>query len=252
MGGVFFVATPKGALLSPLTKPKHCWDTLISRWELLTITILSPGIRFRAQAHVVCLCWLLRTFVHKKLAVYVREIPLFSLFLCSGDVIAEKIERRHSCLIFLLLRGNPHGEGNLIYHRQSSLFLERMLQVASTASAACKPDFRILYLDGIHCSVRHGEQADATVILTALGVDVAGNKEVLALRACAEENKDGWVSVLEDLRTRGATQIDLIVPDGHDGLLAAVTHLFPATPRQRCLLRHPAQRPGRCSQAGAS
>ncbi len=96
--------------------------------------------------------------------------------------------------------------------------------------------WRILYLDGIHFSVRHGEQADATVILTALGVDMAGNKEVLALRACAEESKDGWVSVLEDLRTRGATQIDLIVTDGHDGLLAAVTHLFPATPRQRCLL----------------
>jgi len=65
---------------------------------------------------------------------------------------------------------------------------------------------------------------------------MAGNKEVLALRACAEESKDGWVSVLEDLRTRGATQIDLIVTDGHDGLLAAVTYLFPATPRQRCLL----------------
>jgi putative transposase len=30
--------------------------------------------------------------------------------------------------------------------------------------------------------------------------------------------------------------MDLIVTDGHDGLLAAVTELFPATPRQRCLL----------------
>jgi putative transposase len=94
----------------------------------------------------------------------------------------------------------------------------------------------ILYLDGIHFSVRHGDQADATVILTALGVDMAGNKEVLALRACAEESKDGWVSVLEDLRARGVTQIDLIVTDGHDGLLAAVQALFGATPRQRCLL----------------
>ncbi len=63
--------------------------------------------------------------------------------------------------------------------------------------------WRNLYLDGIHFSVRHGEQADATVILTALGVDLAGNKEVLALRACAEEGKDGWVSVLQDLRARG-------------------------------------------------
>ncbi len=96
--------------------------------------------------------------------------------------------------------------------------------------------WRILYLDGIHFDVRHGAQADATVILTALGVDLAGNKEVLALRACAEESKDGWVSVLEDLRARGATQVDLIVTDGHDGLVAAVTELFGATPRQRCLL----------------
>jgi len=89
--------------------------------------------------------------------------------------------------------------------------------------------WRILYLDGIHFSVRHGDQADSTVILTALGVD-------LALRACAEESKEGWVSVLEDLRRRGATQVDLIVTDGHDGLLAAVNALFAATPRQRCLL----------------
>jgi putative transposase len=96
--------------------------------------------------------------------------------------------------------------------------------------------WRILYLDGIHFSVRHGDKTDSTMILTALGVDLAGNKEVLALRACAEESKDGWVSVLEDLRARGATHMDIIVTDDHDGLLAAVTDLFGATPRQRCLL----------------
>jgi transposase-like protein len=42
--------------------------------------------------------------------------------------------------------------------------------------------------------------------------------------------------VLEDLRRRGATQIDLIVTDGHDGRLSAVKALFTATPRQRCLV----------------
>ena len=49
-----------------------------------------------------------------------------------------------------------------------------------------------MYLDGVHFSIRHGDKADSTIILTALGVDLAGNKEVLALRACAEEDKDGW------------------------------------------------------------
>ncbi len=96
--------------------------------------------------------------------------------------------------------------------------------------------WRILYLDGIHFSIRHGDKADSTIILTALGVDLEGHKEVVALRACAEEDKEGWACLLQDLRRRGATHIDLIVTDGHEGLLAAVTELFPATPRQRCLL----------------
>ncbi len=96
--------------------------------------------------------------------------------------------------------------------------------------------WRILYLDGVHFSIRHGDKADSTLILTALGVDLEGHKEVLALRACAEEDKDGWACLLHDLRRRGATHIDLIVTDGHDGLLAAVAQLFSATPRQRCLV----------------
>ena len=94
----------------------------------------------------------------------------------------------------------------------------------------------ILYLDGVHFSIRQGDKADSTIILTALGVDLQGHKEVLARRSCAEEDKDGWACLLQDLRRRGATHIDLIVTDGHDGLLAAVSQLFSATPRQRCLL----------------
>ncbi len=126
-----------------------------------------------------------------------------------------------------------------------------MLEVASTISRlnqtltqqfeawrerALQAHWRILYLDGVHFSIRHGDKADSTIILTALGVDLDGNKDVLALRACAEESKEGWISLLQDLRTRGATQIDLIVTDGHDGLLASTKELFSATPRQRCLV----------------
>jgi putative transposase len=93
-----------------------------------------------------------------------------------------------------------------------------------------------VYLDGIHFDIRHGDKVDSTIILVALGVDLLGSKEVLALRACAEESKDGWACLLQDLRTRGATRIDLIVTDGHDGRLSAVDELFPATLRQRCLV----------------
>jgi putative transposase len=96
--------------------------------------------------------------------------------------------------------------------------------------------YRVVYLDGVHFTVRHGEKSDAAIILTALGVDLEGSREVLALRACAQESKDGWSCLLQDLRSRGVKETDLIVSDGADGLLSALAALFPATPRQRCVI----------------
>lgn len=96
--------------------------------------------------------------------------------------------------------------------------------------------YRVIYVDGVYFTVRHGEQCDSTVILTALGVDLEGKREILALRACAEECKDGWGCLLHDLRVRGVQQVDLIITDGHEGILAALREQFPATLRQRCIV----------------
>jgi putative transposase len=63
-----------------------------------------------------------------------------------------------------------------------------------------------------------------------------GTEKCLRGSACTEEDKDGWSCLLQDLRNRGVSEIDLLVTDGHDGLLAAINALFPATPRQRCLV----------------
>jgi putative transposase len=94
--------------------------------------------------------------------------------------------------------------------------------------------WRILYLDGVHFSTRHGENADSTIILTADSASIwQETKRCWRGSACADESKDGWACLLHDLRSRGATHIDLIVSYGHDGLLAAVSELFSATPRQR-------------------
>src|SRR6202171_876143 len=103
---------------------------------------------------------------------------------------------------------------------------EKLLGVAPSASAVSRLNqtlteqyeawrerrllahYRVIYLGGIHFTVRHGTQTDATMILTALGVDLEGSREVLAFRACAQEDKDGWSCLLQDLRTRGLTEVD--------------------------------------------
>ena len=101
--------------------------------------------------------------------------------------------------------------------------------------------------------MRHGTQTDATMILTADGESIWKEAEKCWPFALAQRrDKDGWSCLLQDLRTRGVSHIDLLVTDGHDGLLAAVASLFPATPRQRCLVHKQRNVPPCRSQARAA
>jgi putative transposase len=54
--------------------------------------------------------------------------------------------------------------------------------------------WRVLYLDGVHFSIRQGDQTDSTIILTALGVDLNGNTEVLA-RPCLRRGGQRWMGL---------------------------------------------------------
>ena len=73
--------------------------------------------------------------------------------------------------------------------------------------------WRILYLDGVHFSIRHGDQADPMLILTALGVDLAGNKEVLARpRLC--RGKQGGMAQLATRSTSTRSHPDRSDRDG--------------------------------------
>ena len=50
------------------------------------------------------------------------------------------------------------------------------MAAAPSATLLADPVRRTL----VHFRIRHGDKADATIILMALAVDLAGNKEVLA------------------------------------------------------------------------
>jgi len=97
-------------------------------------------------------------------------------------------------------------------------------------------EWQMIYLDGVYFKVRHEKEAVSMPFLVALAVDKTGHKEVLALRASAEENKLGWQLLLEDLRVRGVQKVGLFLTDGNDGLISALAETFPTTPRQRCWL----------------
>ena len=96
--------------------------------------------------------------------------------------------------------------------------------------------YRVIYLAGVYFPILHEDRRDQTALLVALGVDLSGVKEVLAVQVGMQESRESWAALLANLKGRGVAAVDLVVSDGDAGLIGAVEQGFPFCKRQRCLL----------------
>lgn len=90
-----------------------------------------------------------------------------------------------------------------------------------------------VWADGIYSTLR-GED-DRLCLLVIIGVNEHGEKRLLALSDGYRESKASWLSVLQDLQTRGLKDAPkLATGDGALGFWAAVNEAWPQTRTQRC------------------
>ncbi|WP_445366618.1 IS256 family transposase [Methylomonas sp. BW4-1] len=90
-----------------------------------------------------------------------------------------------------------------------------------------------VWADGIYSTLR-GED-DRLCLLVIIGVNERGEKRLLALSDGYRESKASWLSVLQDLQTRGLQDAPkLATGDGALGFWAAVNEAWPQTRTQRC------------------
>jgi putative transposase len=96
--------------------------------------------------------------------------------------------------------------------------------------------YRVLLLDGVVLSRKTGGGALRRPVLVAMGITLAGKKEILDFRLAAAESQAAWEAFLTDLYRRGLTGegLALIVTDGGAGLLAALPLVYPRVAVQRC------------------
>jgi transposase-like protein len=91
-----------------------------------------------------------------------------------------------------------------------------------------------LYADGVNFSVRLEE--DRLCCLALIGVRTDGTKVVLALEDGYRESSEAWLSVLRDLKQRGLAAPVLAIGDGALGFWAALSEVYPACRKQRCVV----------------
>ena len=110
-------------------------------------------------------------------------------------------------------------------------------EVTAWRSRPLEPVWPIVYFDGIVVHVRgtSGRVSQHTIYV-ALGVNLAGKKELLGLWLAESEGAKFWLQVLTDLKNRGLNDIFVACVDGLAGFPDAIRAAYPQTKVQLCIV----------------
>jgi putative transposase len=96
--------------------------------------------------------------------------------------------------------------------------------------------YPVVYLDALRVNVRVNSRVETRVIYVAVGITLAGLKEVLGFWAESSEGAKFWQTVVNDLKTRGVKDILIACVDGLKGFPEAIKLVFPDTEVQLCIV----------------
>jgi transposase-like protein len=95
-------------------------------------------------------------------------------------------------------------------------------------------EYPFLFLDAYYEQVREDGHVCDLAVLSAVGVNLAGKREILGVSVSLSEHETHWRAFLESLKQRGLGGVQLITSDNHGGLRAARKAVFGGIPWQRC------------------
>lgn len=96
--------------------------------------------------------------------------------------------------------------------------------------------YPIVYFDAIVVKVRQDGRVINKAIHLALGVNLAGTKELLGMWMTQNESAKFWLSILTELQNRGLKDIYIACVDGLTGFPDAIEAVFPKTSVQLCIV----------------
>jgi len=152
------------------------------------------------------------------------EDKILSLFACgmSQRDIAEQIKNLYDVEI------SPE----LV----SKISEKIMPEVNSWQNRALESVYPFIFMDAIHFKVKENHQYVNKAAYVALGITMDGTKDILGIWIGEHESSKFWFSVLNDLKSRGITDVYLFCVDGLTGFREAIGAVYPEANIQRCII----------------
>jgi putative transposase len=96
--------------------------------------------------------------------------------------------------------------------------------------------YPILYFDALFVKSRQEGLGQTKAVYLAVGITLAGEKELLGLWLSESEGAQCWLSVFTELHNRGGQDCCMACVDGLKGLPEAIEAVFPKTQGQLCIV----------------
>jgi putative transposase len=96
--------------------------------------------------------------------------------------------------------------------------------------------YPVVYLDCIHVKVRDAGAVRVKAVYLALGIDLAGQKQLLGMWIAQTEGAKFWLQVVTELKNRGVNDIFIVCVDGLKGFPEAIEAVFPKAQVQLCIV----------------
>jgi putative transposase len=96
--------------------------------------------------------------------------------------------------------------------------------------------YPILYLDALQVKVKDQGRVSNKAIYLAIGLNLAGTKEVLGMWASENEGAKFWLGIITELKNRGVKDILIACVDGLKGFPEAIDAIYPKTQVQLCMV----------------
>lgn len=97
--------------------------------------------------------------------------------------------------------------------------------------------YPVVFLDAIHYHIKQDGAVVKKAIYNIMGYNLEGKKEILGMWIGENESAKFWLSVLNELKRRGAQDILICCIDGLGGFKQAISAVYPEAVIQRCIIR---------------
>lgn len=109
-------------------------------------------------------------------------------------------------------------------------------KVTEWRSRPLKEMYSVIFMDAIRFNMRVNGHVKNVAVNILLGIDIHGKKDVLGFWTSETESAKFWLTVLNDLKSRGVKDALFFCVDGLRGFTDAIKAVYPESEVQRCIV----------------